>query len=393
MRSVASRLVSVLVGLVFVLATACSSAPAAAPQPAAGAASGAAASHPDNASTAQLSADEQKAWDDTVAAARKEGEVLWSNTQAIDWMDRVAARFTQKYGIRVKEEVSPPPDFNARYSAELAAGKQSVDIRTGGGPTMRDLDARQVTVSLGTLPVMSEPRSVWIDNPFQDIDTGKGNSVFYALSGYYLLANNQLCPPDNCPKSFKDLADPRFKGKILLSDPLPAGGSPGTRWAAYTYLEYGEDYLKNVAQNVAALSRNEANAQQQIAKGEYAVYLMTPGAPTTIVGLQKPWPFRLVVPDDGQMVLLLGLSYLQNAPHPNAARVLTNFILSQEGQQVIASGAGDAFNRKDVTPAAPELVAISDKLFPRNPDTFEFAATYAQYIPFIDGPLKARGLK
>lgn len=93
------------------------------------------------------------------------------------------------------------------------------------------------------------------------------------------------------------------------------------------------------------------------------------------------------------MVPLLGLSYLQNAPHPNAARVLTNFILSQEGQQVIASGTGDVFNRKDVTPAAPDLVAISDKLFPRNPDTFEFAATYAQYIPFIDGPLKARGLK
>jgi len=93
------------------------------------------------------------------------------------------------------------------------------------------------------------------------------------------------------------------------------------------------------------------------------------------------------------MVLLLGLSHLQQAPHPNAAKVLANFILSQEGQQVIASGAGDVFMRTDVTPASPELVAIADKLFPRNPDTFEFAATYAQYIPFIDTPLKARGLK
>ncbi|GAC1315254.1 MAG: hypothetical protein NVSMB2_06380 [Chloroflexota bacterium] len=389
MRSRVSRLIAAL--LVVVVGAACSAAPPAGL--ASGSAAGAPGPHADNASTAQLSPQDQQAWDDTVAAAKKEGEVLWSNTQAIDWMDRVAARFTQKYGIKVNEEVSPPPDFNARYSAELAAGKQSFDIRTGGGPTMRDLDARQVTVSLGTLPVMSEPKTVWIENPFQDIESGKGNSVFYSLAGYYFLVNNQLCPPDNCPKSYKDLADARYKGKILLSDPLPAGGSPGTRWAAYAYLEYGQDYLTRVAENVAALSRSEANAQQQIAKGEYALYLMTPGAPTTIVGLPRPWPFRLVVPEDGQMVLLLGLSYLQKAPHPNAARVLANFILSQEGQQVIASGSGDTFNRKDVTPANPELVTISDKLFPRNPDTFEFAATYAQYIPFIDNPLKARGLK
>jgi hypothetical protein len=55
-----------------------------------------------------LSAEDQKAWDDTVAAAKKEGEVLWSNTQAIDWMDRASAQFTRKYGIKVNEEVSPP---------------------------------------------------------------------------------------------------------------------------------------------------------------------------------------------------------------------------------------------------------------------------------------------
>jgi iron(III) transport system substrate-binding protein len=387
---VSKPVLRLLLAALVALSTACSS--AAAPT-AGGTSSSATGAHPDNASTAQLSAEDQKAWDDTVAAARKEGEVLWSNTQATDWMDRVSAQFTRQYGIKVNEEVSPPPDFNARYSAELGAGKQSTDVRTGGGPTMRDLDARHVTVSLGKLPVMSEPASVWIDDPFQDIASGKGFSVFYGLSGYYLLANNSLCPPENCPKSYKDLADPKYKGMILLSDPLPAGGSPGTRWAAYGYLEYGQDYLTSVAQNVAALSRSEANAQQQIAKGEYALYLMTPGAPATIVGLPKPWPFRLIMPEDGQMVLLLGLSYLQQPPHPNAARVLANFLLSQEGQQVIASGAGDVFIRKDVTPAAPELVTISDKLFPRNPDTFEFAANYAQYIPFIDAPLKARGLK
>jgi len=115
-----------------------------------------------------------------------------------------------------------------------------------------------------------------------------------------------------------------------------------------TLPEEFQQYLDNVAQNVAALSRSEANAQQQIAKGEYALYVMTPGAPTTIVGLPKPWPFRLIVPDDGQMVLLLGLSYLQQAPHPNAAKVFANWIASKEGTSIYGGIDGSAAVRTDL---------------------------------------------
>lgn len=335
----------------------------------------------------------QAALDTLVAAAKKEGEVLWSNTSASDAVDAVAAKFQQKYGIKVNVQVTRPPDFNARYAAEMAAGKQSMDIRTGGSPTMRDLDAKKLTDSLGTLPVMSDPKAAWIENPFQDIESGKGNSVFYGLSGYYLIANNQLCPPENCPKSYKDLADPKYKGMLLLEDPLPAGGSPGTRFVAYTYLEYGEEYLKGVAQNVAALSRSTTEGPKQVARGEYAMYVMSSGAPIEIWQLPKPHPFRLIVPEDGQMVLLSGVSFLQQAPHPNAAKLLTNYILSQEGQQTLADVPGQVFLRKDVKPADPEVVKLAPKLFPRNPDTFEFGATYTQYIPFIDKYLKERGLK
>lgn len=331
-------------------------------------------------------------WQAVIDAAKKEGEVFWSGTSGAEWIDPIVAGFTAKYGIKVNTQIVGPPEFIARFQAELAAGKQSVDIRSGGSPLMRDMSVQGLTDSFGTLPAMSEPKSVWTENPFQDVEAGLAPGIFYAVSGYYLMAHNDTCPPDNCPKSYKDLADPKFRGKLYMNDPIP-GGSPGTRWAAYTYLEYGEDYLKAVAENIKALSRNTVEAPKELARGEYAFYIHQSGPPVEVWKLPQPHPFRLVIPEDGQMVLLSGIILMKQAPHPNAAKLLMNYILSQEGQQIIANVPGATFMRKDVKAADPEVVKISDKLFPRNPDTFEFASTYAKYLQFIDPHLKARGLK
>jgi ABC-type Fe3+ transport system substrate-binding protein len=86
------------------------------------------------------------------------------------------------------------------------------------------------------------------------------------------------------------------------------------------------------------------------------------------------------------------ISLLKQAPHPNAAKVLTNFLLSKTGQQAIANIPGGPFIRKDVTPVDPDLVILSDKLFPGHPDKFEFAPLQAQYSPIMIKYLKERGL-
>jgi iron(III) transport system substrate-binding protein len=330
-------------------------------------------------------------WDAIVEAATKEGEVVWSTTSADDWIDSAAAEFQRVYGIKPILSYTRPPDFNARYEAELAAGKQSVDIRGAGTVTSRTLDSRGLSESFGTLPVLSEPPSSWRINPFEDVEAGKGNNVFYGVWGHLFVANNELCPPENCPKSYKDLADPRFRGLILLDEPLP-GGSAGTKFTSYTYLEYGEEYLRDVAANVVAVSRVSAEAPKQVARGEFPLYVSVPSPPSELFALPKPYPFRLIVPEDGMMSSSGSISLLKQAPHPNAAKVLTNFLLSKTGQQAIANIPGGPFIRKDVTPVDPDLVILSDKLFPGHPDKFEFAPLQAQYSPIMIKYLKERGL-
>lgn len=336
------------------------------------------------------SIDESAEWDAVVAAAKEEGEVIWSTFESSPDIDEVARAFEDEYGITVRVVATPTPEFTARLESELAAGRQSVDVRTGGSPTTRRLDANGQTEDPGHLPVMDEPASSFAVDPFIDIKDGVGFGVHYSMQPYYLLANNELCPEDNCPSSYEELADPAYDGMILLSE--PTGPSPGTRLVAYGVEEYGEEWLAGMIDNVAALNSNISDAQRQVARGEFALYAQS-GPPIEIWDLPEPRPFRLIDPSDGNMVTTSGAAVVAEAPHPNAARLLINYLLSKAGQEVMASVLGAPIIRTDVEPVDPELVAIPSRLFPGNPDTFEFGSTYTSYTELSDPLLVEAGLK
>ena len=152
-------------------------------------------------------------------------------------------------------------------------------------------------------------------------------------------------PPERGPRSYKDLEDPKYKGLIVLSEPI--GPSPGSRWAAYAWKAYGDDHLAKVIGNVKALTRAEIEAPKQIARGEYGIFIHpTQVGAADIWKLPKPHPFRLVVPEDGVMLLTGGMNLLKDAPHPNAARVFMNYLLTKSAQQIVADDPGGPFIRK-----------------------------------------------
>ncbi len=173
-------------------------------------------------------------------------------------------------------------DFEARWNAERAAGKPSIDLRSSGSPENRRLAARGLDQPFGTLPVLQEPGVEWIVDPMVDVKAGHGHTLHFSAGGYFLLANNKLSPPEMGPRSYKDLENPKFKGLILLSEPV--GPSPGSRWAAYAWKAYGDEHLRKVIANVKALTRTEPEAPKQIARGEYGIYVHADagvGAPTS----------------------------------------------------------------------------------------------------------------
>lgn len=336
-----------------------------------------------------------QSWDQVIAAAKKEGVVVWSSYAGAGTAEEQQAKgFERLYGIKVQAAPARTGDFEARWNAERAAGKASIDIRSSGSTENRSLAARGLDQPFGILPAAVEPGVPWIVDPLIDVKAGNGHTLMFNAGGYFLLVNNKLCPPDFGPRSYKDLEDPKYKGLLVLSEPI--GPSPGTRWAAYSWKAYGDEYLRKVIGNVKALTRAEPEAAKQVARGEYGILVhCTQAGASQIWKLPKPHPFRLVVPEDGVMLLTGGMSLLKDAPHPNAARLLMNYVLTRPAQQMSADDPGGTFIRSDVTPKVPELAHFTTaKPFPNNPDTYEFGAKYyyewgGKAEPF----LKAAGLK
>ena len=103
--------------------------------------------------------------------------------------------------------------------------------------------------------------------------------------------------------------------------------------------------------NVKALTRAEIEAPKQIARGEYGIFIHpTQVGAADIWKLPKPHPFRLVVPEDGVMLLTGGMSLLKDAPHSNAARVFMNYVLGKSAQQIMPTTLAEGLSARTSTP-------------------------------------------
>ncbi len=332
-------------------------------------------------------------WGQVLAAAREEGVVAVSTFSESSTVDLQNRDFEQRYGVRVAMSVARGPDFRARWDAERAAGKPTLDVRTGGSADNRALAQAGLDADFGQLPEAADPGVSWLYDPLTDVKNHEGYTLHYAIGFMGLVVNNRLLPPEGGPRTYRELADPKYAGLILLDLPTPPG--PGSRWAAYTYQQYGPEYVRAVIANTRAISTNPIEAPKQVARGEYGIYVHAQiGTLADLFQLPRPWPFRVVIPEDGQMATTSGASLLTGAPHPNAARVYLNYLLSREFEQIAADQPGVIPLRSDVTPVTSDVMPFAGRFFPGNPDTFASATGDYYALAEKTAPLlKEFGLK
>lgn len=295
-------------------------------------------------------------WDQVIADAKKEGTVVFSfSPGGSDTNQRLADKFKQEYGIDV--QLAPAQtEFPAKMQTEEAAGKVSTDIRSGGSSECRGLANSGLTQSFGDLPISQEPTSNFGIDPLLDVKADHPGILFDQISVYFLVVNNSIFPPDQGPNSYKDLADPKYKGQILLMK--PGGASFGTVLAASTYPRdgYGEDYYKALLGNTKSVTSSVTDGIAQTVSGAYGIFAHTiSSGAQDVTKIPEPRPVRLVTPTDGLMGSIGALCFMKDAPHPNAAKLYLNFLVAQDGQSVMAGQPGEGFIRKDLTSVTPEL--------------------------------------
>lgn len=279
-------------------------------------------------------------WEQVIAAAKREGSVvLYSGHVGVKFHHEVAALFEARYGIKVEILEARASELRERIRTEQAAGRFVADV-SHNGRTTTVLQLRAGTFQPhGGLPSLGA-----IMPPFEADDI----QVPIFILAYGLLVNTNLVKPEDEPKSWLDLADPRWKGKILADEMRALGG--GSVLFFVTEHAFGADFHQRLATQQIQFSRDLRLSERRVARGEFALWV--PQVLSDVPEL-KGLPVKLIIPREGCVYVTYELAMLRQAPHPNAARLLMEFFLETEAQLVYARG-GNGVTVKGIAEQVPE---------------------------------------
>jgi len=272
-------------------------------------------------------------WDQVVAKAKKEGKVLmYGVMDTRGTVPAVIKGMKEKYGITVENMRMHPRESISKIKAETAAKTYQVDV-VRAGPYTYMFDNMAFFQDPGALPELADKKTKWLFDPLK-----YKNMVISTISLCGISVNTKLVPPGTEPKSYKDLADPRYRGRVIIDDPRKS--SIMQTLFAYLTPDYGKDWMKKfIIDNKPILAREIRMVTSQLAKGEWEIYVGSLyRTPRGMLNKTPGLPIKWYYPKEGAIGLIGTLSISKNAPHPNAAKVFINYMLSQEGQNAVSKG-------------------------------------------------------
>ena len=281
-----------------------------------------------------------------VDAAKKEGRVVWYTTQQIDPLVRpVVAAFEKKYGIAVDYVRADSSDVALRIINEGRAGHMQSDVFDGTGAAAT-LKKQKMAVSwlpdeAKRLPKQYvDPAAYWV-----------ATNIFVNTPGY----NTTLVAEGTEPRTFQDLLDPKWKGKMIWSSTSSAAAGPGFVGLVLTQMgtDKGTEYLRALAQqNVAISPVSGRQILDQVISGEYAIGLQIFNH-AAVLSARQGAPVQWI-PMNPVMSTLNVIGLTAGGPHPNAAKLLIDFAISPEGQELYKNG-GVLTVDPDIPPFDPSL--------------------------------------
>lgn len=274
--------------------------------------------------------------------AKKEGELVWYTSQVQNTLVRpMAAAFEAKYpGIKVTVVGGKNSDLALKLVSEAEAGVHIADVNSPA-----NIDQLNKAGLLAAYPPEAA-RDYPAD--LRDKD-GRWTGMLGSIFG--IAVNTDLVSPEEEPKSLDDLLDQKWKGKMAWVAHYDLGGGPGLAEFVLDRLgkEKGMAYLRELAkQDIVQVPANQRVIMDQLIAGEFPLALMMfqhHAATSQKSGAPVKW---LATGPVLSLSAVIGL--MEHAPHPNAGKLFVEFVLSEEGQQII-SKAGYPPARPGVKPA------------------------------------------
>lgn len=269
---------------------------------------------------------EQGITDQMLVAAKKEGELTYYTADELPQANKLKAAFEKKYGVKVNVLRASSSILYNRVLQEFDTGVNAADV-----------------LMTAVIDHFDTAKNKAMLQPFTPADIKLYSNPTYYDPGHYWHAyrlapstinyNKNLLKGDMIPKTWKDLADPKYKDKLAQGDPKASGASAVIDYNLVKM--YGWQYFEALKKN-NILTQQSCSQPNLISSGERLMIPCDYGtkAAAKLVNL----PIDSVFPQDGVFVILSPMAVLAKAPHPNAAKLFINWVLSPEGQTLVVEG-------------------------------------------------------
>ncbi|MTK03574.1 ABC transporter substrate-binding protein [Micromonospora sp. CP22] len=270
--------------------------------------------------------------DNLESAAKEEGTVTLYSSVEEEATAAFAKSFTDRYGIKVEVVRLTSAQLAQRFSAEAQAGAPAADallISRTGFTTEAITNGWLVPLADAGLPDFPGG----LDPRFVLPDEGTAISIIQPAGMAY---NTDLVPANEAPKTWEDLLDPKWRGKIAIPDPASSASYIG-EWLVVAEAS-GPDFLERFGAQDLKKYASGVPAAAAVAAGEAAFCVMGLGSHIADPK-EKGAPIEFVAPElTSGAEVVPGVA--ANGRNPNAARLLVQYALSKEGSVTLADAAG-----------------------------------------------------
>jgi iron(III) transport system substrate-binding protein len=266
-----------------------------------------------------------------IAAAKKEGQVVYYTSTDLPVAEKLAKAFEAKYpDIAVRVERTGAERVFQRIGQEYASSIHAVDVVNSSDAAHFIVWKREGVLA----PFVPEDVAKFYPPEHRDID---GQFASFRVWLSIIAYNTSLVKAEEAPKSFADLLDPRWKGKIVKAHP----GYSGTIMTATYQMQrdLGWSYFEQLAKQNIMQVQSSADPPKKLDLGERAV--MADGNEYNIFQMKEAGrPVEPVYASEGSPLIIGPNGIFKGSPNPNAAKLFQSFCLSRDAQQLIIDIGG-----------------------------------------------------
>jgi len=300
-----------------------------------------------------------------IETAKKEGKVTYYTAMDLSVAEPMAKAFEAKYpGIKVAVERTGAERLFNRIGQEVGSNIRRVDVANSSDAAHFIVWKRQGWLEPFLTPDMAEN----LPADQRDADAAFVNQRTHLSAIAY---NTKLVKPEDVPKGFIDLLDPKYSGKLVKGHP----GYSGTIMTATQQLAkaLGWAYFEKLSKQKVLQVQSATEPPKRIEAGERAIavdgsdYLFW-------MAKERGSPIEIVQAVEGTPQISNPMAIFKASPNPNAARLLVGWIMSPEGQEFIVNVSGQYPANRLVKAKAGRPALASIKTLPEDPVEVEKTA-------------------